>query len=92
MSLNNLISPIKDSINCKATLQDILDAMIENHTKHFVLIENKKPVGIITERDILLLYTNHVNLNLKAINYAKKPNKCKIKSKNKLYFRTYAKS
>lgn len=72
MSLNNLISPIKDSINCKATLQDILDAMIENHTKHFVLIENKKPVGIITERDILLLYTNHVNLNLKAINYAKK--------------------
>lgn len=72
MSLNNLISPVKDSINCKATLQDILDAMIENHTKHFVLLENKKPVGIITERDILLLYANHVNLNSKAINYAKK--------------------
>ena len=29
MSLNNLISPIKDSINCKATFLDILDAMIK---------------------------------------------------------------
>jgi diguanylate cyclase (GGDEF)-like protein/PAS domain S-box-containing protein len=72
MSLNKLISNVTDSINSKVTLQDILDAMIKNHTKHFVLLEDKKPVGIITERDILLLYTKHTNLNLKAINYANK--------------------
>lgn len=72
MGLNKLISQIEDSINCDVTLQEILDLMVKNRTKHFVLLNNKKPVGIITERDILLLYAKHINLNLKAIDYAEK--------------------
>jgi PAS domain S-box-containing protein len=79
MALTKLISNIEDSINYNVSLQDILDAMIKNKTKHFVLLKEKKAVGIITERDILFLYAKHIDLNLKAIDYAKK---CLITSKS----------
>ena len=72
MSLIKLISEIKDYVNFDISLQELLDLMIENHSKHFVLLKDKKPVGIITERDILSLYTKHIDLNLKAIDFANK--------------------
>lgn len=72
MGLIQLISQIQDSINFDVTLQEILDLMVKNKTKHFVLLDKRKPIGIITERDILLLYAKHTNLNLKAIDFAKK--------------------
>lgn len=43
MGLNKLISQIEDSINCDVTLQEILDLMVKNRTKHFVLLNNKNP-------------------------------------------------
>lgn len=79
MALEKLISNNNDSINFNVTLQEVLDLMIKNKTKHFVLLDDKKPVGIITERDILFLYTNHIDLNLKAMDYAKT---CLITSKS----------
>ena len=72
MSLIKLISTLEDSINFDVTLQEILDSMIKNKTKHFVLLKNKKPAGIITERDILFLYANHTDLNQKAFDFANK--------------------
>ena len=78
MALKKLISNVIDSVEYNITLQEVLDSMIKNKTKHFVLLNNKKPVGIITERDILFLYTKHIDLNLKAIDFAKK---CLITSK-----------
>ncbi len=72
MALIKLISQIEDSINCDVTLQEVLDFMIKNRTKHTVLLKAKKPVGIITERDILFLYAKHENLNLKAFDFANK--------------------
>ncbi|WP_172124882.1 CBS domain-containing protein [Arcobacter acticola] len=51
MALQKLISNVIDSIEHNITLQEVLDSMINNKTKHFVLLDNKKPVGIITERD-----------------------------------------
>lgn len=72
MALIKLISQIEDSINCDVTLQEVLDFMIKNRTKHTVLLKEKKPVGIITERDILFLYAKHENLNLKAFDFANK--------------------
>lgn len=79
MALKKLISNNNDSINFNVTLQEVLDLMIQNKTKHFVLLDDKKkPMGIITERDILFLYTKHIDLNLKAIDYAKT---CLITSK-----------
>ena len=71
MALEKLISNNNDSINFNVTLQEVLDLMIKNKTKHFVLLDDNKPIGIITERDILFLYTNHIDLNLKAMDYAK---------------------
>ena len=79
MALQKLVSNVIDSIEHNITLQEVLDSMINNKTKHFVLLDNKKPVGIITERDILFLYTKHIDLNLKAIDFAKK---CLITSKS----------
>jgi diguanylate cyclase (GGDEF)-like protein/PAS domain S-box-containing protein len=72
MGLIKLISDKKDSIDFDVTLQEILDAMIKNKTKHFVLLKDDKPVGIITERDILFLYSKHADLNLKAMEFANK--------------------
>ena len=72
MSLINLISQIEDSTNSEVTLQEVLNFMIKNKTKHFVLLKDKKPIGIITERDILFLYAKHIDLNQKAINFANK--------------------
>ncbi|MDY0051510.1 MAG: EAL domain-containing protein [Aliarcobacter sp.] len=79
MALIKLISNNIDSVNQDVSLQEILNLMIKNKTKHFVLLDDKKPIGIITERDILVLYTKHIDLSLKAINYAKK---CLITSKS----------
>lgn len=72
MGLIKLISQIEDSINFDVTLQEVLDFMIKNKIKHSVLIKEKKPVGIITERDILFLYAKHANLNVKAFDFANK--------------------
>lgn len=72
MSLIKLISPLEDSTNFDLTLQEVLDLMIKNRTKHFILLKQKKAIGIITERDILFLYAKHIDLNQKAINYANK--------------------
>ena len=72
MGLIKLISNIEDTINFDVTLQEILDSMIKNKTKHFVLLKEKKPIGIITERDILFLYANHADLNQKAFEFANK--------------------
>ena len=72
MSLINLISQVEDSTNSEVTLQEVLNFMIKNKTKHFVLLKDKKPIGIITERDILFLYAKHIDLNQKAINFANK--------------------
>lgn len=70
MGLIKLISDTSDSINFDVSLQEILDSMIKNQAKHFVLLKDKKPIGIITEKDILALYAKHVDLNQKAINFA----------------------
>ena len=72
MGLIKLISDKKDSIDFDVTLQEILDSMIKNKTKHFVLLKDNKPVGIITERDVLFLYSKHADLNLKAMSFANK--------------------
>ncbi len=72
MSLIKLISQLEDSINFDVTLQEVLDLMIKNKTKHFILLKEKKAIGIITERDILFLYARHIDLNQKAFNFANK--------------------
>jgi len=72
MGLIKLISKIEDSINFDVTLQEVLDFMIKNKTKHSILLKDTKPVGIITERDILFLYAKHADLNLKAFDFANK--------------------
>lgn len=70
MGITNLITSLNDSINFDLSLQETLDFMVKNKTKHVVLIKHKKAVAILTERDVLFLYTKHVDFNLKALDFA----------------------
>ncbi len=71
MGINNLITFSNDFMNFDVSLQDVLNFMIKNKTKHVVLLKNKKAIGILTERDVLFLYTKHVSSNLKALDFTK---------------------
>ena len=71
MGIRKLITTKNDSINFDVTLQEVLDKMVKNKVKHLILLKDKKPHAILTERDVLSLYTNHTNFDLKAINFAK---------------------
>ena len=70
MGITDLITSSNDSMNVNVSLQEILDFMIENKVKHVVLIKNKKAIGILTERDVLFLYTKHIDFKLKALDFA----------------------
>ena len=70
MGITDLITSTNDSMNFDVSLQETLDFMIENKVKHIVLIKHKKAVGILTERDVLFLYTKHIDFKLKAFDFA----------------------
>jgi|GEM_PF-1715787 len=71
MGITDLITSSNDSMKYDISLQEVLNFMIENKVKHVVLIKHKKAIGILTERDVLFLYTKHINFNLKALDFAK---------------------
>lgn len=72
MKLKALLKKSNDFLPSDVSIQEVIDTMITNRIKHIVLLENNKPVGILTERDILFLYTNHTNFDKPAIEYSTK--------------------
>ncbi len=72
MFLKNFIQPIDDIVDMSTTLQQVVDKMYQNKLHHIVIIENNKPIGIITERDIVHCFANHINFTSLALEYAKK--------------------
>ncbi|MDD2698519.1 MAG: CBS domain-containing protein [Arcobacteraceae bacterium] len=72
MFLKNFIQPIDDTVDKNAILQQVVDKMYQNKLHHIIIIENNKPIGIITERDIVHCFANHVDFSLLAIEYAMK--------------------
>jgi len=73
MFLKNFIQPQDDTVDKNATLQEVVDKMDNNKLHHIIIIENKKPIGIITERDIVHCFTRHIDFsNALAIEYAMK--------------------
>ena len=57
MALEKLISNNNDSINFNVTLQEVLDLMIKNKTKHFVL--TKKLIIWLNKLRFRQLYGQH---------------------------------
>jgi diguanylate cyclase (GGDEF)-like protein/PAS domain S-box-containing protein len=69
MSLKKLINTKIDSINFDVTIQEVLDFMVLNKIKYAVLLKEQKAIGIITEKDILSLYTRNIELELSALDF-----------------------
>jgi signal transduction histidine kinase/predicted transcriptional regulator len=72
MFLKNFIKEINDVIDKDCTLQDAVSKMSKDKLHHIVIVENEKPIGIITEKDIIRLYKNNVDFSVPAIDYAVK--------------------
>jgi predicted transcriptional regulator len=64
----------KDNLSAQngTSLKDVIDLMNMNNKGVVVVLEGERPVGIITERDIVEILFNKVDLNNKVIDYAKK--------------------
>ncbi|MBE0494976.1 MAG: EAL domain-containing protein [Campylobacterales bacterium] len=55
MILKNFIQPKNDSVECGQRVEEIIALMNARGVNHMVMLQEKKPYGIITERDILRL-------------------------------------
>lgn len=72
MKLNSFLQKNNDFMSIDSTLQNVVDNMVLNKVKHIVLLKDNKPEAIITERDILFLYTRQIDFNERAIDFATK--------------------
>jgi len=72
MFLKNFIKPIKDTITINATIQDAVDLMSKNKLHRVVIIENKRAIALITEKDIVELFKNNIDFTNLAVDYGEK--------------------
>ncbi len=72
MFLKNFIKPVKDTIPINATIQDAVDLMSKNKLHRVVIVENKKAVALISEKDIVKLFKNNTDFTNLAVDYGKK--------------------
>ena len=70
-SLKNIASKNTFHIDSSASIKSAMEVMYENKNGCVILIEESKPVGIITESDIINVLKNHLDLNEKAKKIAK---------------------
>ena len=72
MFLKNFIQNTNDTITIEATIQNAIDKMSQNKLHHIIIIENKKAIGLLTEKDIVQLFKNNIDFSSLAIEYARK--------------------
>ena len=72
MFLKNLIQSSHDTVNTQASIQDVVNKMSKNNLHHIIIIEDEKPLGIITEKDILHIFKNGIDFGQPAYKYATK--------------------
>ncbi|MBI3874067.1 MAG: CBS domain-containing protein [Arcobacter sp.] len=72
MFLKDLIQPIDDTVEITATLQEVIDKMSFDRFHHVIIIEQNKPIGIITEQDIVRCFSQRVDFKSYAIEFARK--------------------
>ncbi len=56
-------------IDVSASIQEVVQLMFKNHYGVVILCLDKKPVGIATERDLLLIINNKLDLDLPISNF-----------------------
>lgn len=72
MLLKDFIEKTDDTLGIDATLQDVIDKMTDQRLHHIVIVKDKTPLAIITERDFVKYYTNNISFESMAIDYASK--------------------
>jgi signal transduction histidine kinase/predicted transcriptional regulator len=70
MFLKDFIHPIDDTVDVLATLQEVVDKMSTERLHHIIIIDQNKPVGIISEQDIVRFFSSRMNFQECAIDYA----------------------
>ena len=70
MFLKDFVQPINDTVDITATLQEVIDKMSNERFHHIVIVDKQKPVGIISEQDVVKFFTNRVDFSSYAIEYA----------------------
>jgi len=60
------------SIQCNAPLRDLIKLMNINQKGVVIILENDQPVGILTERDVVRILHEGIDLNERADKYSRK--------------------
>ncbi len=72
MFLKNIIKEKNDTVEIDATIQETVDIMSRSNLHYMIIIEEKKPVGIITQNDIVRLFRTNADFTTPAFEYATK--------------------
>ncbi len=72
MLLKNFIEKTNDTLDKTATLQDVIEKMTDERLHHIVIVENNKPIGLITERDFVRFYAQKISFQNLAIDHTTK--------------------
>ncbi len=72
MFLKDFIHPLDDTVDILATLQEVIDKMSNERLHHIIIVNHKKPIGIISEQDIVRFFSTKVDFNGYAVDYAVK--------------------
>lgn len=70
MFLKEFLTKIDDTVEKDATLQEVVDKMYTNKLHHIVIIDEQKPIGIISERDVVQFFSSQVDFESLAITHA----------------------
>src|SRR5271169_4734162 len=70
--LENIVEKKDLYVRHNSSLRALIELMNKNGKGVVVVIDGKKPVGILTERDVIEILFNGVDLNDKAVAYTRK--------------------
>ncbi|MEA3290244.1 MAG: CBS domain-containing protein [Campylobacterota bacterium] len=72
MLISNVIKRENYCIDKNASINDVTELMSKNNDGFIVFIEDKKPIGILTERDLVTYIISENDYSKKAYQYAQK--------------------
>jgi signal transduction histidine kinase/CBS domain-containing protein len=72
MFLKNIIKDKNDTVEVGVTLQEAVDIMSELNLHYIIIIKDKKPLGIITQNDIVRLLNTNIDFERDAAEFATK--------------------
>jgi signal transduction histidine kinase/predicted transcriptional regulator len=70
MFLKDFILSIDDTLTTNATIQEVVDKMSNNKLHHIVLVKDNKPLGLVSERDVVRFFSLNIDFESLAIEYS----------------------